>query len=85
VPCAPVNDVLAALGQAQAAAREMVVDVAHSAVGPVRQVGVPLKLSATPASIRSAPPLLGEHSDEVLAELDYGASEIADLRAEQVV
>ncbi|HEY7599097.1 MAG TPA: CoA transferase, partial [Candidatus Limnocylindrales bacterium] len=75
VPCGPVNDVAAALDQPQSRARAMVTDVQHPRLGPIRQVGVPFKLSRTPASIRSAPPLLGEHSTEVLAELGYGPAD----------
>ena len=85
VPCGPINDLLAAFGSEQARAREMVVDVEHPRLGPVRQVGVPFKLSATPATIRTAPPLLGEHADEVLAELGYDPAAIARLRSEGVV
>ena len=59
----------------RSAARDMVVDVEHPRLGPIRQVGVPFKLAATPATIRSAPPLLGEQTDEVLAELGYDADE----------
>ena len=44
-----------------------------------------MKLSATPGPIRSAPPLLGEHTDEILAELGYDAAAVADLRARGVV
>jgi crotonobetainyl-CoA:carnitine CoA-transferase CaiB-like acyl-CoA transferase len=81
VPCGPINDVLEAFGTDQARAREMVVDIDHPRLGPVRQVGLPFKLSATPGSIRSAPPLLGEHTDEILAELGFDPAAIADLRA----
>jgi crotonobetainyl-CoA:carnitine CoA-transferase CaiB-like acyl-CoA transferase len=81
VPSGPINDVLAAFGTEQARAREMVVDIDHPRLGPVRQVGLPFKLDATPGSIRSAPPLLGEHTDEVLAELGYDPAAIARLRA----
>jgi len=47
----------------------MTVDVEHPVLGTVRQAGLPFHLSVTPASIRTAPPLLGEHTAEVLAEL----------------
>jgi crotonobetainyl-CoA:carnitine CoA-transferase CaiB-like acyl-CoA transferase len=85
VPCGPINDVIAAFASPQAQAREMVVDIEHPLLGPVRQVGVPFKLAATPASIRSAPPLLGEHGDEILAELGYDPSTIARLRVDGVI
>lgn len=81
----PVADIAASFAQPQAQARGMAVSVDHPRLGPIRQVGVPFKPSATPASIRTAPPLLGEHSDEVLAALGYDESAIARLRAEGVV
>ena len=84
IPCGPINDVAAAFAAPQAVAREMTVDVDHPVLGVVRQVGLPFQLSATPASIRTAPPLLGEHGAEVLAELGYAAAEIAALEAEGV-
>jgi crotonobetainyl-CoA:carnitine CoA-transferase CaiB-like acyl-CoA transferase len=80
IPCGPVNDVLAAFEQPQAVARGMRVEVDHPTLGPLPQVGLPYKLSATPASIRTAPPLLGEHSAQILAELGYTPEEVAVLR-----
>ena len=85
VPCGPVNDVHAAFAQPQAVARDMRVDVTHPVLGVMPQVGIPFKLSATPASIRSAPPLLGEHSVEILGELGYDAAAIGVMRKDNVI
>ena len=63
----------------------MAVTVQHPVLGAIRQVGLPIKLSATPGSVRTAPPLLGEHTDEILAELGFDAAAVADLRARGVV
>ena len=54
-------------------------------LGAIRQVGLPFQLSATPGSIRTAPPLLGEHAAEILAELGYGATDVATLRSLGVI
>ncbi|HEY6057306.1 MAG TPA: CaiB/BaiF CoA-transferase family protein, partial [Candidatus Limnocylindrales bacterium] len=85
VPCGPINDVLAAFDSPQAVARRMSVTIAHPVLGPIRQAGLPFELSATPASIRMPPPLLGEHTDAVLAELGYEPDEVARLRAAAAV
>jgi crotonobetainyl-CoA:carnitine CoA-transferase CaiB-like acyl-CoA transferase len=70
----------------QLAAREMVVAVEHPTIGSLRVLGSPLKLSDTPAAVRSAPPLLGQHTDAVLSsDLGRSGSEIAALRAKGVV
>ncbi|MEP7379657.1 MAG: CoA transferase, partial [Chloroflexota bacterium] len=84
IPSGPVNTVLGAFEQPQAVARGMRVEVEHPTLGSVPQVGLPYKLSVTPASIRTAPPLLGEHSAEILAELGYSSSEIDQLRTDGV-
>jgi formyl-CoA transferase/CoA:oxalate CoA-transferase len=85
IPSGPINDVLTAFALPQSRARSMAVTVEHPVLGPIRQVGLPMKLSVTPGSIRTAPPLLGEHTDEILTELGYDAATVADLRARGVV
>jgi crotonobetainyl-CoA:carnitine CoA-transferase CaiB-like acyl-CoA transferase len=62
-----------------------VVPLEHPTAGPVRVLGVPYKLAATPAGVRHAAPTLGQHTDETLAALGYGASQIGELRARGVV
>jgi formyl-CoA transferase/CoA:oxalate CoA-transferase len=81
VPCAPIATVEEALTSPQATARDMVVELDHPTVGRLSTVGSPLKLGHTPVRVRTAPPLLGQHTDEVLAEVGYTSREIADLRA----
>jgi crotonobetainyl-CoA:carnitine CoA-transferase CaiB-like acyl-CoA transferase len=86
VPCGPVNDIPSALADPQAQARQMVQTVKHPSAGPVPLVGPASKLSATPATIRSAPPLLGEHTESVLHEfLGYDEDKVAELRRLGVV
>jgi crotonobetainyl-CoA:carnitine CoA-transferase CaiB-like acyl-CoA transferase len=85
VPAGPVNTVPAALEQPQLAAREMVVEIEHPVAGTLKMLGSPLKLSAQPPSIRRPPPVLGEHTDEILAEAGYTATQVAELREAGVV
>ena len=65
IPCAPVLDVSAALARPHTAHRDMIVDI-----GDYRGVGAPVKLSATPAAYRSPPPNFGEHTQEILLEIE---------------
>ena len=63
----------------------MVVEVDHPNAGRLRLPGPPYKLSETLATVRIAPPLLGQHTDEILAALGYSAAEIQDLRQAKAV
>ncbi|MBA2569875.1 MAG: CoA transferase [Chloroflexi bacterium] len=85
VPCGAVRDIADVLDDPQVIARDMVETVDHPTIGPLRLTGIPFKLSATPGSIRRPPPLLGEHTDEVLSELGYSGEEIVVLRRDGVV
>ncbi|GAA4881888.1 CaiB/BaiF CoA transferase family protein [Pseudonocardia benzenivorans] len=85
VPGGPVLTYSEALAQAQVAAREMVLDVTHPVIGPMHALGVPAKMSETPASVRTPAPLLGQHSREVLRGLGRTDAEIDALVADGVV
>jgi crotonobetainyl-CoA:carnitine CoA-transferase CaiB-like acyl-CoA transferase len=83
VPAGPINDIAAAFASPWAAGRTVVLD--HPRLGPTRQVAPPFALSRTPASVRTPPPLLGEQTDEILAELGYRPDETATLHRDRVV
>ncbi|WP_031459942.1 CaiB/BaiF CoA transferase family protein [Chloroflexus sp. MS-G] len=80
VPCGPVNDIPTALHSRQAQARAMV-----QQIDGIRMVGPAPVFSATPATIRSAPPVLGADTEAVLAEFGYSAEQIRRFRAEGIV
>jgi len=85
VPAGPVNSVPEALRHPQVAARDMVVELEHPVAGTLKTLGSPIKLSGNPPSIQRPAPVLGQHTDEVLAELGFGGDDIAALRAKSVV
>ena len=80
VPNGAVADILAAFDSPEATSLGMSADVEHPSLGVLRQAGVPVVFEATPGAIRTAPPLLGEHTDEVLGELGFSVADIAALR-----
>jgi crotonobetainyl-CoA:carnitine CoA-transferase CaiB-like acyl-CoA transferase len=80
IPCGPILDYEDALTTPQAIAREMTVDIDHPTLGALRTLGTPIKMSATPLNPRRRGPMLGEHTDDVLAEAGYSSDEIEQLR-----
>ncbi len=85
VPCGPVNDMLQALADPQTLAREMVVEVEHSALGPVKTLGLPVKFSATPGKVRTGAPLYGEHTREVLYACGFDDQQIERFEKEGAI
>ena len=86
VPCGPVNSVGAALEDPQVRARGLRISMPHPSAGSLDLVGSPINLSDTPVSYRHAPPLLGEHTREVLSQLaGLSDAEIAGLAARKVI
>ena len=86
VPVGPVNTVEDIFNCPQVNAREMLSEIHHPIVGQMKIVGVPIQFSETPARVRSAAPLLGEHTEEVLRNiLSLSDSEIQTMREEGVI
>jgi succinate--hydroxymethylglutarate CoA-transferase len=86
LPYAAVNDVMDTLNHAHVRARDMVVPMRHPSCGSISLVNTPVKYSQSRPRIRSPPPVLGEHTDEILREvLGLSDAEIARLKAEGAV
>jgi crotonobetainyl-CoA:carnitine CoA-transferase CaiB-like acyl-CoA transferase len=81
IPAAPINTVEEAVNDPQTRARSMIVQLDHPALGKARSIGNPVKFSETPVSYRLPPPLLGEHTSEVLCELGYSDEDVRDMLA----
>ena len=85
VPCGPINDFDEVFRDPQVQARGMAMPVPHPLNDRLQLVASPMKLSATPVQLRRPPPLLGQHTEEVLAELGLDDAQVQALRAEGVV
>ncbi len=86
IPCGAIESVEAAIRGAESGSRDMVIAVPDGALGVTRQIGLPVKLSATPGSIRRGPPGLGEHNEEVYCRwLGLSKDELNDLKDRQVI
>jgi crotonobetainyl-CoA:carnitine CoA-transferase CaiB-like acyl-CoA transferase len=85
VPCGPINDLADVFADPQVQARGMAVPVTHPLADGLQLVASPMKLSRTPPQLLRPPPLLGQHTDEVLAELGLDAAERQRLREQGVL
>lgn len=86
VPCGGVRDLEQVFDDPQLFERAMVVALEHPVAGAIKALGVPVKLTETPGSVRTAPPTLGQHTDEVLAgDLGLKTTEIARLRKDGAI
>ena len=82
IPCGPINTVREVFADPLVAALDLVQQVQHPAAGPIDLVRAPIDLDGQPVPVRAAPPRLGEHTDEVLADLGYDDDERARLVGE---
>lgn len=86
MPYAPINDVKTALELPHTQERNMVIEMEHPACGTIKMVNTPMKFAESKAEARTPPPLLGQHTDEVLGErLGMTADEIQALREKGVI
>ena len=85
VPSGPINNYAEALIDPHALARDMIVDLVHPGAGPIKALGVPVKLSDTPGAVDRPAPLLGQHNTEVLTGLGYTEAEQRSLKDHGVI
>jgi len=85
LPVGPIQTVDEVVTDPQVLARGMVGEVEHPTAGTLRTIGCPVRLTATPSQVRTAPPTLGQHTDDILAELGLDQTRIDDLRARGAV
>ena len=86
IPCGPVNDMQRLFADPQVLHRNMVAEVPHPTIGTLRLAGIPIKYSETPPAVRRPPPLLGEHTDEILTDvLGYSPEEVTALRQQGAI
>ncbi len=85
VPCAPINTIDAVLAEPQVLHRQMLRQLPHPAAGSVPQIVSPMRFAEAPLSFDRAPPLLGQHTEEILRDLGLSDDDIGALRSQNIV
>lgn len=85
VPCGPVNTFKEVIDDPHISHRNMIFEMDHPSEGKIKQIGFPIKFSESLEGTRTPPPLLGEHTNEILSELGYDKDEIEKMRNESIV
>jgi crotonobetainyl-CoA:carnitine CoA-transferase CaiB-like acyl-CoA transferase len=85
VPCGPINTVAEVFEDPQVRFRQMRIKLTHPLAGNIPLVGSPMVFTEEPLTLERSPPLLGQHTDEILQELGLDATAIAQLRRDQVI
>ena len=85
VPCGPIKFIEELFDDPQALANDLVVEVDHTTLGPIKMAGAPFDFHGTPLNIHRASPGIGEHADELLSEFGYSDDEIRLLREGNII
>jgi crotonobetainyl-CoA:carnitine CoA-transferase CaiB-like acyl-CoA transferase len=85
IPCGPVNTIEKVVSDKQVVHREMLITIDHPMAGKIKIPGIPVKLSETPGTIKQPPPILSQHTEEVLTKMGFSKTDIKKMRQENVI